>query len=437
MEPAWYYRPQLARGIAIFVIALVFLAAGGPMLVETSLGRKIPDDFHVVYSGARAVLDRAEIYTATNRMFIYSPFVAFVFQPLALFPERIAATIWLLSITIIIFAAALIAASEVVRTWQLSRDNTNRVWVVAGAALLLNFEKIRSEFVLGQMDCLILLGLALLLWCANHRPRFAPLVVGITANFKYLALIFAPYFLLKKRYRAAVASLLWFAFFFILPSIEIGGRLIFDYSLNAVAVLGKVVAGRNYVEASMGGDKPVVNSVAWDNSVSITSSIFRATQWLGISDAAAWIMVVVLFVIIVAAFIWIGHRHNIALLRPTTAEGTRAAQIVSIEWASLIVLALIFGPQTTARHMIMLMLVYVVGITLIYVESRRGRRILLAGLMIGAALMLSLPFRQTGVHPVLIGLKSASIASWCALLLMFAIAGAGCRLIKEKGKSKN
>ena len=47
------------------------------------------DDFHVVYSGARAMLDHAEIDAATHRMYIYSPFVAFVFQPLALLPEHV------------------------------------------------------------------------------------------------------------------------------------------------------------------------------------------------------------------------------------------------------------------------------------------------------------------------------------------------------------
>jgi hypothetical protein len=108
------------------------------------------------------------------------------------------------------------------------------------------------------------------------------------------------------------------------------------------------------------------------------------------------------------------------------------AQTNNIEWATLIVLALIFGPQTTARHMIMLMLVYMVGLTLIFVEQRRGSRILLLGSMIVTAVALSLPFRQTGAHPTLVALKSAGTASWCALLLIFSIVVIGCDQIVKR-----
>jgi hypothetical protein len=73
---------------------------------------------------------------------------------------------------------------------------------------------------------------------------------------------------------------LWFAFFFVLPALEAGARLIGDYVMNAAAVLAKVIGEHGFVAAAVGGRKPVVNSIAWANSVSLTSSVFRVTRSL-------------------------------------------------------------------------------------------------------------------------------------------------------------
>jgi hypothetical protein len=73
---------------ALFVILIVFIASGLPTFLRTWSGRKIPDDFLVVYSAARAMSNRVDIYSGTAGMCIYSPFLAFIFQPLAMLPER-------------------------------------------------------------------------------------------------------------------------------------------------------------------------------------------------------------------------------------------------------------------------------------------------------------------------------------------------------------
>jgi hypothetical protein len=426
---------RFKRVAGSFVIALVFAVAAAPTFIRTWSGQKTPDDFHVVYSGARAMLDRAEIYAATHGMYIYSPFLAFVFQPLALLPERVAAIAWLILIAIIILAATIIASHKIIETWELSPlhgDHSNSCLVSAGALLLI-FEKIRSEFILGQTDCLILFGLALILCWLDRHPRLAAIAVGATANFKYLALIFVPYFVIKRNYRSAIASVVWFAFFFVLPALEAGARLIGDYVMNAAAVLAKVIGEHGFLAAAAGGRKPVVNSVVWANSVSLTSSVFRVTRSLHVSDVVAALVIALLLIGIVAALVWVGRRYNVDLFRPATTKlaSAHVRKTNSIEWAALIVLALIFGPQTTARHMIMLMLVYVVGLALVFVKQRRGPRILLLASMIATAVALSLPFRQTGVHPALVALKSAGAASWCALLVILCIAWIGSRTIVE------
>src|SRR4029077_20878332 len=123
-------------------------------------------------------------------------------------------------------------------------------------------------------------------WWMDRQPVLAGIAAGATANIKYLALIFVPYFLIKRNYRAAAASILSFLFFFSLPAVETGPRLIKTYVINAIAVLTRVsgVPQLMSLTAAVQSDKPVVNSVTWDHSVSLTSSILRLTRSHGVSD---------------------------------------------------------------------------------------------------------------------------------------------------------
>jgi hypothetical protein len=422
--------------VALFVVVAVFIASGLPTFLRTWSGRKIPDDFLVVYSAARAMLNQVDIYAGTAGMYIYSPFLAFIFQPLAVLPEQAAAVVWLVLSAAIIFAASLIAARTVTESWRLPQKETDPSipWMISATALLLSFTKIRSDFSLGQYDCLILIGLVGVLWWMDLRPALAGIAAGATANVKYLTLIFVPYFLIKRNYRAAIASIASFLFFFTLPVLEVGLSPIKTYAINAIAVLNKVAGVPELISltATDRSHKPIVNSITWDHSVSLTSSILRMTRSHGVSDFVGASMIVVLFGAITMAIVLIGRRHGVKLFQPATAKTASSHPGARmIEWAALIVLALVFGPQTTARHMIFLMLVYPVAMAIVFSQKRRGPQVVLIVSMVTTAIALSLPFRETGYHPSLIALKSAGTASWCAVVLILCVTWIGTRTISQ------
>ena len=415
---------------------VVFIASGMPTFLRTWSGRKIPDDFLVVYSAARAMSNQVDIYAGTAGMYIYSPFLAFIFQPLAALPERAAAIVWLALSASIIFAASLIAARKMTESWRLWQKETppSIPWLISATALLLSFAKIRSDFTLGQTDCLIIVGLVGVLWWMDRRPTLAGIAAGATANIKYLALIFVPYFLIKRNYRAAIASIVSFLFFFTLPALEVGLRSIKIYAIDATAVLNRVAGVRELISLTATGrsDKPIVNSVTWDHSVSLTSSILRVTRSHEVPDFVGASLIVVLFAAIAVTIVLIGRRNGVYLFQPATAKTARSHPGAgTIEWAALIVLALVFGPQTTARHMIFLILVYTVAMAIVLAQKRRGPQIVLIVLMVATAVVLSLPFRETGFHPSLVALKSIGTASWCALVLILCIVWIGSRTISE------
>ena len=436
MSTAWWSTGATRFSAALISLG-VLLGAGLPTLLGVWSGRKNLDDFAVVYAGARALWNHLDIYAATAGMYIYSPFLAFIFQPLAVLPERAADVVWLLLIGSIIFFAALIAANKVARIWLCQRaiDPSPRL-VIATAAMALSFEKIRADFVLGQTDCLMIIGFVAVLCLMTRRALMAGIATGAVGNIKYLALIFVPYFLGKRNYRAALASIVSFFLFFTLPAVEVGLRSMKIYSINAFAVLTRVAAVRNWIDLTAVGrsHKPIVNSVTWPNSVSLTSSILRMTRSHGISDVFGGIAIALFFAGVVTVIVLIGRHHGVNLLIGSTATSNASAdRVASIEWAVLIVLALVFGPQTTPRHMILVLLVYTVAVAILIVQTRRAPRILLIVSMATTALALSLPFRDTGSHPWLVTLKSAGVASWCSLSLVLLIAWFGSRTISDTG----
>ena len=413
------------------VIAAVLAGASTPTFVRTWSGKKNPDDFAVVYSGARAMWNRQDIYAATDGMYIYSPFLAFIFQPLSLLPQRTASLVWIATSALIFLAAAFLAAAKVSETWctKLLPRGPSAWYVVAAGALLLSFQKIRSDFTLGQTDCLIIIGLVAALIWINRSPSIAGIIIGATANVKYLALIFVPYFIIKGNYRAAISSIVSFAFFFAVPAAEVGFGFVKTCAIDSAAVIAKV-AGSEAMSSSR-TDKPIVNSITWNNSVSLTSAILRQTRAHGVSDSVAATIILFLFALITASVVWVGALRDLKLFCPPSRSSLTDARPITIEWAVLIVLALVFGPQTTARHMIVLLLVFALALALILTQKSASARALLLAPMIATALALSLPFRDSGTHPFLITLKSAGAASWCAVALMFAIVFVGSRAISE------
>jgi hypothetical protein len=285
-----------------------------------------------------------------------------------------------------------------------SQSDFSIPWLISATALLLSFAKIRSDFTLGQTDCLILIGLVGILCWMDRRPALAGWIAGATANVKYLALIFVPYFLIKRNFRAAIASIVSFLFSFILPALEIGLRPIKACAIDALAVLNKVAGEHNLINLETAGRtaKPVVNSVTWDHSVSLTSSILRLTRAHELSDVMGATLIFILFAAILVAIVFIGRSNGVNLFQaPAAKSASSDPGAGTLEWAGLIVLALIFGPQTTARHMILLMLVYTVAMAIILAQKRRGPQIALISSMMATGVALSLPFRETGSHPSL------------------------------------
>ena len=399
------------------------------------MGAKNTEDFEPVYQAASAIWNHQEIRAATDRFFIYSPFVAFIFQPLTIFSEHAAAFAWIVINAALIFFAIVFAAKEILKRWRpllRNEPDASWPWLIAAAALLLNYDKLHAEFRLMQIDGLLVLGFAMVLPWLDRQSWIPGLIVGATANVKYLALIFVPYFVIKRNFRALLATIVSFFVFMMLSAIEVGFSLAAHYAGDAIGVIGRLT---NIAPAS--GAPMRVIPVSWDRSISFTSAISRAGDAWGLSDLVSNMATAIAFAIVVGVVVWIARCHGVRLfgLRDSDSAESRGAR-VTLEWAALVVVAVTFSPQTMARHFLLLSFVYMVALSILIANGKSSRMLLVLAMMV-TVIGLTFPFRALGLDAVLKGWRAVGGASWCALVLILAVISSGAAAIAAGSNPPN
>lgn len=418
MKSAFFQGTTARRITSIGFITVILVAAAIPTIARNATTNKDTQDFGPIYHAAQAMLHGQNIYAATTGLYIYPPFLAFIFQPLALLPEHAAAIVWVFLSGLLILLGARLTTREMTGRWLPSPRSPNPFWGVTALGILLAAEKIHADFRLGQTDCLMILGFACILRWMETRPWMAGFCIGATANMKYLSLIFVPYFLLKRNFRAALASIVSFALFMIIPAVEVGLREATRFAASAVGALVKMTD----LAPQTAGHGMKIPRASWPRSVSITSAITRFTRTHAMPDWAGGLLLLVILALVLGAIICVTHRHGVVFFRADTAvPSLRRRQIATLEWATLIVLALTFSPQTTARHMVLLLLVYIAAIVVCLVQDQRGQQVAIIAALIITSLGLSFPPRESGMEELLWVWRGIAGASLCALSLLLVM----------------
>jgi Glycosyltransferase family 87 len=414
------------RRVCGALIITVLSACGAHAIAQFWAGDT--SDFAHFYRAASAMSKGEDIYIAAQGRYIYPPLLAFIFQPLTLLSERMAAIVWTAINGLLIFTATFIASKEAAVRWPRVGSEVNAVlpWTIAAIATCLAADKIHGLFTLGQTDCLMLLGFACVIRWMEREPLLSGLAVGASANIKYLTLICVPYFLAKRNYKAAIAAIVTFVFLLFLPALEIGFEKIGKYLASSVGGLDRLMSNTR---------QPVnIFQVTWDRSISLTSSIFRLTRSTGLPDLVAVILVLMLFSGVMTAIILIGRRQGVSLFQPgRTKIGRQPDPVIHIEWAVVILLAVAFSPQSTARHMVLLLPIYTVAIAIFLSQDTTTPRALLGGALALVVSALSLPFWVFGMVQQRGDWRAIGGASWCALVLILVVVWIGTRTIAEMG----
>lgn len=205
-------------------IAAVVLVLAGSGLFFTRIQPRMAD-FVVNYKAGARMSWGESLYRAEDGhyQFKYPPFAAFLYLPLAALPLPIAKAVWFS----LILAAS---AGCFFLSLRLARDKTAPpAWWSCVPLFVLGRYFLR-ELQLGQINALItflLLGMAGLLAAAENMDSSraetgAGLLWGFSVALKPYALIFLPYFILKKKARPLAAGLAGLALAFLMPALFYG-----------------------------------------------------------------------------------------------------------------------------------------------------------------------------------------------------------------------
>jgi hypothetical protein len=191
-------KPLLNKSLAVVVSVI-----GALLIVAYAFFmRKDMSDFGVCYQAGGRILAGETLYRASDGhlQFKYAPLSALLYAPLTFLPRRTADAVWfaaILGLLLTCFALAYRALAPPRRSAAL----------LLGLSVLVLAKFIGREFILGQVNLLILgLILAALLAFQKGRDGRAGLLWALSLFFKPYALVFLPYFIMKKRFRLAAAG---------------------------------------------------------------------------------------------------------------------------------------------------------------------------------------------------------------------------------------
>jgi len=311
-------------------------------------------DFEHFYLGAKALRDGTDLYVSGVRGYIYPPLIAFLFTPLTFFSVQTAAWIMLVVNMALGLVCTWVLSSEVVRRLDIGAT-FERVIVVMALTTLLAAPKLRSELQMWQTNILLMTALVLALRALDARPWLAGLLLGLAFNIKYLPILFLPYLLLRRRYRAAAWFVIGILVFALLPALVSGWQANLANWAVALSGIAHLLGLSTTVPEAAN-----VDPIGIGHSISITSGLSRM---LGEGAPPSHAMAIAACVAIATALVlrWVyAYRDKPVFAWPVEArQGAQPFRgMVALEWAALMTLALAFSPQTNPRHASMLMMAF-------------------------------------------------------------------------------
>jgi alpha-1,2-mannosyltransferase len=191
---------QVTCGIALaFAVAVVGTLFYGHLFAGS--------DLEVYHQGGGSILQGVSPYDFTqayNQKFIYTPFAAVVFVPFAPLPLNLTMGLWTF-ITMLCLEGVL---WRVIGRLGVASRGRRATWTVVGTAAMLPLTPVLFEFWVGQIE--ILLMALVLADLTAKSDRWRGYGVGIAAGIKLTPLIFIPYLLLTRRFRAAGQAVIGF-----------------------------------------------------------------------------------------------------------------------------------------------------------------------------------------------------------------------------------
>ncbi len=377
--------------------------------------------FSAFYYAALAIRNQAGA-AALPGDYIYPPFLAWAIQPLTRLPIAVAFRVWLGFSFLLTSSSMLVGWSAISRYFGLQLNLKHAITIVL-AAFLLSAGEAKTEWSVAQCDGLVLDSFSFSLALLAASPIAAGLVIALGANIKYQTLVLIPYLLWRGHWRAAVSALLGFPLIGAISALSLGWKENLLAWSSAVGGLGKFFGLHTAKTAQIHG-------LDWTSSISLPSAFARILPSMGVSEKwaypSAFLIALLLFGLIGSIY----YRHRVPLIGPLAHE--RHSPLVVFEWSSITLFLLAFGPQTTRRHLFILMLTHLLVMVLLFSDLlTRTQRQLLFWTLVFYQLGLRLPPSGGWFNPAADAWKWLGGPSWCILPLLFVLLKTGVEQVSR------
>lgn len=300
-------------------------------------------DFYEFFSGAEALVRKTDIFSAGDLGYIYPPLLATLLMPLVHLGIQTAALVWLLVNAALLGAVAWLGG-RVVASWL--GLTIAAAPLITFLALLILSDKIIGDMRMQQTNVLMLACWVLGLWAIPRAPIIGGLALGFAANIKYLTILALPYFVLRGRWKHALALVAGCAFWAMLPALFIGWER--NQSIWRGAIGGLINASEPGAQGA--GEARVMSTR--DFGISITTAVVRAADAIGKPQLAlVGVAASALGVFAVAWFLYWRNGQSMWKGRFGASEDGHH-RLVLVEFVGLIVIAMAFSPQTNTRHLV-------------------------------------------------------------------------------------
>ncbi len=218
------------------LLAVIAVAELVSLIMVSAIDPHAHIDGEVYMLGAQAWLDGRPIYhdlpptsVGLQLPFIYPPFAAIVFTPLALVPKLAAVSM----IMVVSHLALLVTLYVVLRASTFMAPHRDKVLLVTAAALPMATitEPLKETITYAQINIVLMVLVAVdCLWRVDGErklPYPRGVLIGIAAGLKLTPAAFLLFFLLRRDYRSIVTSIATF-----LVTVLIGFVLAFEGSVR-------------------------------------------------------------------------------------------------------------------------------------------------------------------------------------------------------------
>lgn len=181
-------------------------------------------DFTVFVRAARSLSQKENIYTQSyletgKDYYKYSPAFAMAMIPLSRLHMHLSVPIWFLLIYIF-FIGTIFLTQKILQQEDKNRV-ASRAFFLFGILMSLRF--LLSVVQRVQSDCLVLILLSLFALALFHKREWlSGVALASAVMVKLTPLIFLPYLMLRKRWKAALATLAGILFYLWLPALYLG-----------------------------------------------------------------------------------------------------------------------------------------------------------------------------------------------------------------------